>query len=507
MSVAAGNDQRRRVPRTVICTGWNGVGAITQQLSSNSGLAQHQVYVGCSIVPSAGVVKVWFRPYKAAYFVPVGTIDLSKAGGGQLLIPAVIDGVQLTMTTALSSGTINAGILSTADDFTTSHDQSDTDRRRPGQMMLASAWNGAAPQTTYTPDQSGFAQHQVSVQGGTGLVQLLGRPTGATNFVQIGEDVLNAAGDLEIFSGMYDAYLLQAVGTVTGSINAQIISVGEELFFPINAPPGPTGPSGPSGPPGPTGPTGATGPTGSTGGAGPTGPTGTPGPTGPTGPAGAVDTGYINGLTLLWNSSASISIVPGTAYVPSVGGLVSLATLQTITTGFSSGAWNHFYLTSAGTIVVSSTAPASYFGTAAQGSSNAQRYIGSAYYDATNGFWSFLNDGKKAISQEKTGNRRVASAVSNTAVTTSALNLLVPVTAYAVMFSIINSATNSNFNVDTPVMNYTSGTSTFIATSPSSQAQLDIPVNRGTAPLVRYYFSSAPSGFGYIDVVGYDYGR
>ena len=229
-----GNDQRRRVTRTRICSDWNGVGVLTQNLPDNTGLAQHQIYLACTSVPSAGTAEVWVRPAKMAYFVPVGTIDLSVSGSGQILLPAVIDGVELTFPTALSGGTIKAGILSIADDFTTSHDQSDVDRRRFGNAVFSPGWTGAAPTSCLCEEQSGFSQHQISLSGGTGTVRLFGRPTADTVYVDVGIALLNSSGDLRLFSGMYDAYMMQASGTVTGSISAQVISVGEEMFFPAS---------------------------------------------------------------------------------------------------------------------------------------------------------------------------------------------------------------------------------------------------------------------------------
>jgi hypothetical protein len=225
---------RRRVIRTTVVSGWAGTTTVTAELPSNVGLAQHQIYIASNgAAPTSGLITVSVRPAKAGFFVPAGTIDLTRGGSGQLLLPAVIDGIQLAPTTPAASGTYEAGVVSVNDDFTASHDPNTDDRRRFGMTMLTSAWNGSGSVSVECADQSGFTQHQIALTGGTGVAQLFGRPVGASAFVNIdyGTAALNTAGALAIFPGFYDAYRLTAVGTVTGSIRAQCIAVGEELFF------------------------------------------------------------------------------------------------------------------------------------------------------------------------------------------------------------------------------------------------------------------------------------
>lgn len=225
---------RRRVIRTQVVSGWAGTTTVTAALPSNTGLAQHQIYIGSNgAAPASGLITVSVSAAKSGFFVPVGTIDLTRGGSGQLLLPAIIDGVRLTPTTPAASGTYEAGVVSVNDDFTASHDQSIDERRRFGMCMLATAWNGSGSASVQCADQSGFTQHQIAVAGGSGVAQLFGRPVGAGAFVNIdyGTSALDTSGALVIFPGFYDAYRLTAVGTVTGTIQAQCIAVGEELFF------------------------------------------------------------------------------------------------------------------------------------------------------------------------------------------------------------------------------------------------------------------------------------
>lgn len=231
-------NQRRRIIRTTLVTGWNGASLASKVVDVNTGLAQHQIYIASnSGPPVSGLFTVFVRPAKSTFYVPVGTIDPTKNTSGQVLLRAIIDAVKIVPTIPSSSGVYEAGIVSVNDDFTASEDAPDTDRRRFGVCNLATGWNGSASVTDTCLDQSGFTQHQIAISGGTGTVRLYGRPVGAASFVYIdyGTDALDASGSLAIFPGCYDAYLLAPNGPMTGSISAQIISVGNVLFFPPTA--------------------------------------------------------------------------------------------------------------------------------------------------------------------------------------------------------------------------------------------------------------------------------
>lgn len=93
--------------------------------------------------------------------------------------------------------------------------------------------------------------------------------------------------------------------------------------------------------------------------------------------------GYIEGLTMVWGSVTSVTISAGSAYVPSVGTVVTYAG-GTITPSGAANAFIHLYLTSAGAIEQSATAPAYYYNQAQQKTGdNTRRYIGSMLVSAT----------------------------------------------------------------------------------------------------------------------------
>ncbi|WP_256575771.1 hypothetical protein [Pseudomonas sp. R16(2017)] len=93
--------------------------------------------------------------------------------------------------------------------------------------------------------------------------------------------------------------------------------------------------------------------------------------------------GFIEGLTMTWSSATSVAIGAGSAYVPSVNKIVSYAG-GTLTPSGVANSFIHLYLTSAGAIEQSSTAPARYYNQAHVKTSDiSRRYIGSMLVRAT----------------------------------------------------------------------------------------------------------------------------
>lgn len=95
--------------------------------------------------------------------------------------------------------------------------------------------------------------------------------------------------------------------------------------------------------------------------------------------AASVGQGFIEGLQLIWNSGTSITVRPGSAYVPSVGKRVSYAggTL-TLSGVVDINSFLHFYITAAGAIFQSITEPVRYYNNAWQLTGDPTcRYIGS----------------------------------------------------------------------------------------------------------------------------------
>ena len=231
---AGSNDSRRRVIKTPIVTGWNGSGQASNQLINNVGLAQHQIWWN-STGATAGTLTISVRAAKSNVFVPIATINIATNSNGCALIAGIIDAVSLQFSGLTGTLNLNAGVNSVGISFTPTGNRSLVDRRRFQVMEVASGWNGAAAITLLAPDHAGYSQHQIAVSGGVGTVSVWGRPVGSQAFVSINSDVTNipAGGALLIFPGMYDAFMLVPTAGLTGSINASIISIGEEMFLPV----------------------------------------------------------------------------------------------------------------------------------------------------------------------------------------------------------------------------------------------------------------------------------
>ena len=108
---------RRRVPRTLFATAWNGASPISKEVPDHAGLAQHQLAIAATGVPTSGIVTVWVRPIGSGVYVSVGTIDLSINGTGRLLFSAIFDAIKLTVSPAFSGITAAAQLDSQNEDF------------------------------------------------------------------------------------------------------------------------------------------------------------------------------------------------------------------------------------------------------------------------------------------------------------------------------------------------------------------------------------------------------
>jgi hypothetical protein len=113
---------------------------------------------------------------------------------------------------------------------------------------------------------------------------------------------------------------------------------------------------------------------------------------------GITDTAAMSGLRLVWNSATSISVQPGSAYIPGAGKLITVTsdlTLSSIAT--TSGTWYHVYLfDNAGTaaIEVSATAPAAFYASLARTKTGntTRRWLGAVYASGTNSIRGFNHD-------------------------------------------------------------------------------------------------------------------
>lgn len=234
MSRITDNTVRRRVIRTPITSAWNGLAALSMSIPNNVGMAQHQLWYDCDTVPTAGTLAVNVRPAKANFFVPLTSINLASTPASQVITGGIIDAVELSVGGLTGTLSMDAGLNSVGTSYTPSPNRSDVDRPRFASKSLAAGWNGSSPISTVCPEHDGYGQHQIAIAGGTGNVSLYGRPSGSGKFVlvsQFGNAALPASGVFGFFPGLYDAFMLKANGTLTGSINAQIVSFGHEMML------------------------------------------------------------------------------------------------------------------------------------------------------------------------------------------------------------------------------------------------------------------------------------
>lgn len=225
---------RRRIVAYTLCTAWSGAGTVTANTPDASGLAQHQITLHCSVKPTAGVVQVSIKPPGAGYFVPVAKVDLTINGSAQIVFPALFDAVALSFSTALSAGTVSARLSSIGNSFTSSETGVfDTVSRRRFITTTIASWSPTSPKSVNTPNNEGLSQHQITLAGGAGTVQILGRHAGDTTYISMGHvtDSMSAAGSQAIVSGIFDAFEFVPVGTVSGTVIGQIDSIGSGMFY------------------------------------------------------------------------------------------------------------------------------------------------------------------------------------------------------------------------------------------------------------------------------------
>jgi hypothetical protein len=480
---------RRRVIVDQICSSWNGSGQVSVVLANHSGLAQHQLTVNCSAKPTAGVLQVSIRPPGAGFFIPVTKIDLTVQGSATFIFPALFDAMMLSFSTALSGGTVSARVSSVGEVFTSQEMVDDSISRRRFISSVISAWSPASAMTIDAARHSGLTQHQFTITGGTGLVQLLGRHAGDNVYSSINAstDNIDSSGSQIVFNGIYDSFKLVAVGTVTGTLNGQIDSIGTSLFYgdtifyssanlpisksqqaafnlKLNT---------------------------------------------------SIPAGYIDGLKMMWNSATSISVTSGTCYIQGSSAVISFSSTLTLSgLSLAASTWYHLYgYLNAGTpaIELVTTAPAAaYSGTArSKTGDTSRRYLGSVLTDASGNIYNFQHSGD-AIKYNVNVNSApfvVLSSGRATTATVVSVSGASPVTSKTTSLLILNSDT-----VGAQIV-YFSNAQLGSATTTSylgfcfygSTEVMDFPT--GASQNMNYIFGATPTGACFIRVTGYIYER
>ncbi|MEA1029399.1 hypothetical protein T3A99_12560 [Pseudomonas sp. N-137] len=162
---------------------------------------------------------------------------------------------------------------------------------------------------------------------------------------------------------------------------------------------------------------------------------------------GGVSYGYIDGLIPTWNTTTSITVSPGAAYIPSTGKNLAVPTALTLS-GFSltSNTWYYLYLyDNAGTAAIElvTTAPTAPYSGTARGKSGdmTRRFLCALRSNAGIGLHSFQIDSARILRYRALLSSppfRVVSAASQTTPTTVSLAAMVPPTTQTVEMLAVN---------------------------------------------------------------------
>lgn len=195
-----------------------------------------------------------------------------------------------------------------------------------------------------------------------------------------------------------------------------------------------------------------------------------------------VGKGYIDGFTVIYNGTNSITVKPGSAYIPSLGRVISSnadinASSLTIVTG-----WNHIYLYESSVtpaIELSTTDPVKYFGSAQQKNGDAsRRYLFSILGSASNAMYGFRHNCQSGRVTYTYGNPGAAPFVlttgfSGTSSTALSCASVVPISATYVAATVSTAAAGVVFGTDDQVIGL-SGANWQSSTRSNMTSQMDL---------------------------------
>lgn len=221
-----------------------------------------------------------------------------------------------------------------------------------------------------------------------------------------------------------------------------------------------------------------------------------------------VEPGYIDGMTMQWDSATQMTIASGTCYIPSVGANVNFTSALTKTPTLSASTFYHVYAflnSGVPDVEIVTTVPSSpYNGTArTKTGDTTRRYIGSVLTNASSQLYRFVQSNLDIQYLETIGGGtpfRILSAGAATTRTAVSASAAIPVTSKRGEFQFINSSAGSQFLLigapDLAVVDTISVAAGlgFVAYFPLVNGQLG------------YYLLSA-GGSAFIDVHGYSYER
>lgn len=221
--------------------------------------------------------------------------------------------------------------------------------------------------------------------------------------------------------------------------------------------------------------------------------------------------GYIDGLVMLWNSSTSISVTSGSAYILSGSSVLAFPSTLTLSgLSLSASTFYHLYgFNNSGTAAIElvTTAPATaYNGTArAKTSDTSRRYIGSVLTDASGNVQAFTHTVGHIYYVALSGAGPASVLASGAATVSTAISLtgIVPVTARAAILRCANNAVSVNQQMQQAV-----GVGTFVAIPGiASGIGSPITVECPIANQAMAYMTGGAGGSANISVLGYSYER
>lgn len=221
--------------------------------------------------------------------------------------------------------------------------------------------------------------------------------------------------------------------------------------------------------------------------------------------ASTVEPGYIDGLVLSWNSATSISVSSGTAYIPSVGANVNVASAITKAgLVLSASSFHHVYLfLNAGVpdVEVVTTVPSSpYNGNARTKSGDTtRRYLGTILSDAGSNAYRFQVDTGmyRYMVDTNTAPFRALSGGMATVATTVSLSATIPITTRQTLLALTNLDAAQGVRLTIPALPAVILQNIRQASSVANLFQTD------SSQQIAYFFSAAPAAGFFVDVIGY----
>lgn len=228
-----------------------------------------------------------------------------------------------------------------------------------------------------------------------------------------------------------------------------------------------------------------------------------------------IPAGYIDGFKMEYVSGTQIRFTGGSAYIPSLGRAITLASPVTKTPTLAANTWYHNYAyDNAGTpdVEVSTIAPAvPYTGTArVKTGDTSRRYIGSIRTNASSQIMRFTHT--HASGDFRWGELpsaaplRILTAGSATVSTDVSTAGCAPITGAAIFTRVLQNGSTGIVYIGSPVDGTAVSISNYtVSLEATKELYTFLPIINQT---VKYIFGTAPASSGaFLDVLGFQYER